>query len=448
MNKWILLIIVFITLHARAQTLFTYGDHAVSKEEFLRAYNKNNYGQQPATPSYRDYLELYLRFKLKVQAALDKKMDTLPGQQADLQSFREQAADGFMTDESTVQALVKEAFERSKKDLHLAHIFIPFRSGQPGDTLIAFQRATDAYNELKKGTEFGNVARIYSADSMVQLNGGDIGFITVFTLPYALETVAYTTPPGSFSQPWRSKAGYHIFKNKEDRPAIGKMKAAQILFFFPPEAGDSIKNRLRLKADSVYTALQKGASFEELVKRYSDDNLTYQLGGEMPEFTTGTYDPVLERAVFGLPKNGAITPPISTHIGYHIIKRIALTPVNTNPDSTDALLLLRGQVMNDERSNLAREVLTKKVYRLLNLSPDTYNEEDLLQLYRDSLEQYNPEFAAQLQEFKEGNLLFEIMQRTIWDKPVAEQAILEEQWIAELKKKYPVWINEDVLNTL
>ena len=39
-----------------------------------------------------------------------------------------------------------------------------------------------------------------------------------------------------------------------------------------------------------------------------------------------------------------------------------------------------------------------------------------LEYYRDHLETYNKEFAYQLKEFKEGNLLFEMMQRKIWDK--------------------------------
>ncbi|WP_315819598.1 hypothetical protein [Paraflavitalea speifideaquila] len=39
-----------------------------------------------------------------------------------------------------------------------------------------------------------------------------------------------------------------------------------------------------------------------------------------------------------------------------------------------------------------------------------------LDYYRENLETYNKDFAYQLNEFKEGNLLFEIMQRNIWDK--------------------------------
>ncbi|HXO75667.1 MAG TPA: hypothetical protein VN824_10540, partial [Puia sp.] len=52
-----------------AQSLFTLDGSGISKEEFLKAYNKNNNGNKASDKSYRDYLELYVRYKLKVRAA-------------------------------------------------------------------------------------------------------------------------------------------------------------------------------------------------------------------------------------------------------------------------------------------------------------------------------------------------------------------------------------------
>jgi len=58
-----------------------------------------------------------------------------------------------------------------------------------------------------------------------------------------------------------------------------------------------------------------------------------------------------------------------------------------------------------------------------------------LEYYRDHLEAYNKEFAYQLKEFKEGNLLFEIMQRKIWDKASADTIGLK-KYYNEHKDKY------------
>ncbi|HXB09154.1 MAG TPA: hypothetical protein VNW04_18650, partial [Puia sp.] len=103
-----------------AQTLFTVDHNPVSKEEFLKAYNKNNTGQKPTSASYRDYLELYIRYKLKVRAAYDARLDTLPGQRMELQNFRSQVAESYLKDETSLDRLVKEAFQRGQRDIHLS----------------------------------------------------------------------------------------------------------------------------------------------------------------------------------------------------------------------------------------------------------------------------------------------------------------------------------------
>lgn len=431
MKRFLIPIILLGSLHLNAQTLFTYGNKKVSRQEFLQAYNKNGNGEQATEKDYRDYLELYINFKLKVQAALDKKMDTLPGQIAELQGFRNQIVETYLNDDSSMRSLVAEAFLRSQQDIHLAHILIPFPSENPQDTLIAYKRAMDAYNELTKGTDFGNVASIYSADTFALTRQGDIGYITVFTLPYLLENLAYSTAPGKFSRPYRTKTAYHIFKNIDQRKAVGKIKAAQIQLLFPPVATAERKARIKQQADSLYTALQKGASFAAMAEQFSNDNQTYQQGGEMPEFGVGTFDPAFERAAFALDKNGAISKPVLTSLGYHIIKRLALIPVNSNKDSAAAMDALKRQVLDDPaRINIARVATVKKARKSTGLDRKSYDEARLLNYYRDHLEDFDPAFAEQMKEFKEGNLLFEIMQSRVWGKAAGDTAGLKRYYLA------------------
>ena len=70
-------LLMLLVTTAYSQTLFTYGTHSVSKDEFIKAFSKNNTEEKPGARSYRDYLDLYINFKLKVQAAHDRKLDTL-----------------------------------------------------------------------------------------------------------------------------------------------------------------------------------------------------------------------------------------------------------------------------------------------------------------------------------------------------------------------------------
>ncbi|HEX3935011.1 MAG TPA: peptidylprolyl isomerase, partial [Puia sp.] len=183
---FIFFLFLFSSLHA--QTLFSVDGNEVTKDEFLKAYNKNNSGQKPTEKSYKDYLELYIRYKLKVQAAYDAQLDTLPSQRTELQNFRSQVAETYLKDENSLDKLVKEAFGRGQRDIRLAHILIPLpKNALPVDTLKAYEKVMAAYAVLKKGKKFSEVALQFSEDPSVKTNGGDIGYITVFTLPYELE---------------------------------------------------------------------------------------------------------------------------------------------------------------------------------------------------------------------------------------------------------------------
>ena len=490
---------------AVAQTIFTVGSKQVSKDEFLKAYRKNNTEEKPSAKAYRDYLELYSRFKLKVQAALDAKMDTLSNQVIELKSFRNQIADAYMNDEESMNLLINEVFDRRKKDIHLAHIFIPL-SDTSADSQVAEKQAriNKAYQALLKGEDFGKVAMQYSADPTVATNKGDIGFITVYSLPYDLETIAYSTAPGKISKPYRSKVGLHIFKNIEERKAKGKIHVAQILLSVPPGPSNAQIDAVRKKADSLYNLLLNGGDFKKLALEFSADNFSYQTGGELPPFGVGRFEKTFENAAFSLNRDGEIGKPVQTSFGFHILKRLGVQPINDNRNNPEEREMVKQEIFQNDRMEYAKKMMVKKIYARTGLKRYPVNKKDLwiytdsilnskypkqvgtvnvntplfgftkqtikgkdwmlyleairsapnirglktpeqlfeqyietsaFEYYKDHLEDYNRAFALQLQEFKEGNLLFEIMQRQIWDKASTDTAGLRTFYNAN-KDKY------------
>jgi peptidyl-prolyl cis-trans isomerase SurA len=500
------ILILFLSSSLSAQPLFTIDGTGVSKEEFLKAYIKNNNHPATTPTSYRDYLDLYIRYKLKVRAAYDAQLDTLPAQRTELQNFRSQVAETYLKDEGSLDKLVKEAYVRGQKDLLLEHIYIALpKNASINDTLKGYEKAMAAYDALKKGKKFGDVATIVSDDPSVKNNKGRIGYITVFTLPYELENLAYSLSPGQFSKPYHSKGGYHIFKVVAERKSLGRVKIAQLLLPFPPAATPAAQDAVRHRADSLDMLLQNGADFAGMAKAYSGDNLSYQNGGELPEFGVGKYDSAFEATAYGLDRDGAISRPLLSTYGYHIIKRIDRKPFPREFDA-EAAATLKQQVLNDPRVEVSRQALLARIYRATNFRRADFPEEDLwaftdsvqhnpalssyrdlsystvlfsfddrhysakewldysrtvkpqrsgagvadkdlfkryversaMEYYRNHLELYNPDFAFQLTEFKEGNLLFEIMQRKIWDKASADSAALKNYYEAH-KDKY--WWN-------
>jgi len=517
MKKFYLLVALAICSGiSYSQTLISYGNSTISREDFLRAYNKN----KPVTPdkekAMREYLELYSNFKLKVKAAQELRIDTLQQISYDVANFRNQILENYLSDEKGVQRLESEAFQRSLADLHVLHFFIPAGAGITSeDSLKAISGINEIFSKLNAGnTSYPSIVQEVSS-KYLPARFSDIGFITAFTLPYEFENVIYNTPVGKQSNPYKSKNGWHIFKVSEQRKSAGKWKVAQVLFTFPPDASPEVKAAIAKKADSVYSLIKGGMHFGTAVKNFSDDKLSYMADGELPEFGTGKFSYQFEKEVFALKNDGDITRPFATSFGYHIVRRISHTDAITDPNDDAVKYELRQRVMADPRINLEKQKFAKAIVeqtkfkrnlqvkdaelykyadsmlkdpslekamklpiskktianfpkapvtgeewllfiRDYRYNPEQYKGESPAQLwdkfvsaasvdyYKKHLEDYNPDFKFQMQEFKEGNMLFEIMERNVWNKAITDTAGLLTLYNSN-KTKYKWGKSADVL---
>lgn len=497
MKKLLTALCFISTFSASAQTLFTYGKEKVSAEEFLQAFQKSNQG--PVTEkSLKEYLDLYIASRLKIKEAKARRYDTLPQLISDMAALRQQILPAYLTDKESLDKMIHEAFVRSQKDIHLAHIFI-----KSGDNMAAAEQKKSQVLQALGKEDFSAVAKQYSDDPSAAANGGDIGWITVFSLPYQLENLAYTTAPGKVSDVFRSRAGYHIFKNMGERKALGRISAAQILLAIPPNANDSTKEVLKKTADSLYTRLQAGDDFGKLATAFSNDVVSAASAGQMTDFGVGEYDPAFENAVLGLQKDGDISKPFMTAHGYHIVKRIKITPVAGEEDN-DSKESLRQRVEQSDRIQFSKNVLAEKVLKQAGYKKLPFADADLwaytdsvlsyqvprnkisikpttavlkvgahtatasdwtafaqtaryltdgtgaksypqlwndfvqataLTYYQEHLEAFNPAFRRQITEFAEGNLFFEIMQREVWTPAQTDSAALV-SFYQKNKRKY------------
>ena len=490
-----------------AQTIISYGNNKVSKEAFLRAYNKNKNASEDKSKAVREYAELYANFKLKVQAAKDLGIDTSIQIANDLSNFRREIEENYVNDERAFNTLMNEAFARSQSDIRVYHYTLPVEAGlSPADTLKKYQTIKSFLDELKKNSNA-------IVPDPVKFN--DLGFITVFTLPYKFETAVYETKVGETSGLMRTKSGWHIFKVVDKRPAAGKWKVAQLLFTFPPNPDEKSKANAKQLADSVYALLKAGADFATMARNVSEDKLTYLNGGELPEFGTGKFNYEFEKEVFNLRRDGDITTPFATSFGYHIVKRLGFTP--TPSSSTDEALQyeLKNKLMKDNRIKSAKDRFAKEIeakvgfkmnakivksdlmkyadsvienpasnlteklpisnktlfsfakntvngkkwleyIREYKANSEVYrgesNEEiwnnflsaSILEYYKKHLEDFSPEFAYQIQEFKEGNMLFEVMEKEVWSKASSDTAGLEDYYNRN-KSKYKWGASAEVL---
>ena len=365
---------------AHSQTLFTYGTKPVSKDEFLKAFNKNPDTTGSREEKIKEYLDLYVNFKLKIQAAKDEKLNLDESYKSESENFKNQLTENYINEQANINGLIKEAFERSKKDILLSQVFVEAKPGS--DTTQAYSIIKQAYNDLQSGKDFADIAAEYSSDESVKNAKGQIGYITVFTLPYEIENIVYSLKPGAYSNIYRSGAGYHIFQNVSERPAVGKRKIEQLLLATPPGASDEDRTSAGQLADSIYQQLLKGASFENMIQQFGAPTTSIDETNSM-EVGVGQYNTDFENQVFSLKKAGDISKPFTTSYGYNIVKLIEIIPIVTDENDVINRAHLQEIVEQDNRLAIAKDALIEKWMKQTKYVPATYNEKGLW-AYTDS----------------------------------------------------------------
>jgi len=490
-----------------SQVIISFGKNNISKDEFIRAYNKNKTAVDNKEKAIREYVELYTNFKLKVKAAQELKLDTSEQFKSEIANFRHQIEENYMIDENLFKQLMNESYARSQRDLHVIHYSLNIN--ETDDTAKNYEAFMQLYNQL--------VSNKSIQENGFENNGikkSDLGFVTVFTLPYQYENIVFSLNKGSVSNPYRSKKAWHLFKVIDERPSAGKWKVAQILFSLPPDPKPEVIANAKRQADSVYSLLTKGAEFGNMAKSASEDKLTYLNNGELPEFGTGKYDMSFENEVIKLKKDGDISMPFQTSFGIHIIKRLGFTPTPTNQNDEAFQFELKQKLLLDDRIKIAKEKFAKEIAikigfkklvantqelfnevdtvmqypdmdktttlplsekpiisfsngkvkgkEFLSFARDFKNDLDLykgetnefiwekfqstisLDYYKKHLEQYSPEFNYQLQEFIDGNLLFEVMEKEVWSEAEKDSIGLL-KYYNNNKSKYTWGASADVL---
>lgn len=474
--------------------LLSIGNQKVTAGEFLQTYTKNNQAESPTNETVENYFELYTKFKLKVAAALDAKLDTLPTFKNEFNGYRNQLAKNYLTDTETLDKLIKEAYFRTETEVNTSHFMIALaENAVPSDTLVAYEKIMTIRKRLLSNESFEKLAQELSEDPSAKTSKGNLGYFKALRLPYTFESAAYNTPVGQISQPVRTRFGYHLVKVNNKRTSVGEIKVAHIMIAAPANAPDSIKKGAEIRINDIYKELNGGKSFDTLAITLSDDRNSARNGGELPWFGAGEMVPEFEEAAFAINHNGAITKPIKTNYGWHIIRLLDKKPVPTFESVQNDL---KDKVLQSDRmavveksfvsklkkknkwavnsDNLARLIVADtlaisfdKPVVLLTIENKTYTSADfakylapygklamkeqlkpfieakfndfvdqsMIDYENQNLEAKNPEFSLTVREYFDGLLLFEIMEREVWAKASKDSVGLE-NYFASKKEKY------------
>ncbi|MBL6964203.1 MAG: peptidylprolyl isomerase [Bacteroidetes bacterium] len=348
--------------------LFSTGDSKVTVGDFQYIYEKNNKNDDNyyTAESVKEYLRLYVNFKLKVKEARNQGIDTTEKFLTEFKTYRDQLTKPYMTDQETTDRLVLEAYDRMKEELKASHILIRLAEDASASEIdTAYAKIKKIYRKAKKGNDFASLAESYSEDPSVKNNKGELGYFTVFHLIYPFENQAYNTKAGKVSKPFRTEFGYHILKLSDRRPYQGDISVSQLFIPFEKDATEEQKNRTKQTITELYQKISDGESFEKMVGLYSQDNRTKGSNGKLPEFNSFSFNiaPKVKEVAFTLQNDGDISEPFESQAGWHILKRNSLKPLKSFEEMEK---IIRTKVRKDARGQLSFEKLLsniKKQYR-------------------------------------------------------------------------------------
>ncbi|MFM1744598.1 MAG: hypothetical protein RLZZ630_535 [Bacteroidota bacterium] len=373
----------FVQTAPVSPVLMTISDEKVPLSEFDRVFRKNNRDSVFTEKAVRDYLDLFINFKLKVKEAEFLRMDTSETFISELAGYRKQLAQPYLTDKEVGEQLIREAYERLNKDVRASHILIKLsQDALPKDTVAVYNRVLKIRDMILKGADFNKVARDSSEDPSAKENGGDLGYFTGMQMVYPFETAAYTTKTGSLSMPVRTRFGYHIIKVTDSRPAQGELRVAHIMVRLPKEATDSTRAVADAKIKEAMKALAGGMPWDTAVSKYSEDKGSARKGGELPWFGTGKMVPEFEKAAFGLKNVGDYSQVVTTSYGYHIIRLLEKRGV---PPFEDKKSELKQLIARDSRNEASKASMVAKIKLQYRFKDITASRDELINSLDSSL---------------------------------------------------------------
>lgn len=350
----------------------------------------------------------------------------------------------------------------------------------PTDTLKAYNKAMEVRKEILNGKDFSEAAFEYSEDPSAKANKGELGYFTVFRMVYPFESGAYKTEKGAVSLPVRSQFGYHLIKVNDIREVRSARDVSHIFISkeaHTEEEAQQIADKVYalLKSGTAFEDLAAEYS-DDLTNKNEGGKINKYFPNKLAidSFDDMVYG-LTEVNTFSVPFKSQFGWHIVQLDKIYPIPGFEESKSNLiNRVKGDA----RGQIMKKDLQNhlkerfhykenktalaTAQKYITKDIYtkafnkpelkkpatiatfadvkitdaqyldyvninydRLLYITPedalarilyDNFISKELESYYDSRLETDFPEFRNTAQEYREGLLLFDLMEKEVWGK--------------------------------
>ena len=273
-----------------------------------------------------------------------------------------------------------EDIRDNRGELTVAHIMILKPNNQnPEEAEKAKATIQDIYKKLQQGENFESLAKQFSQDKSSASKGGVLNrFGSGQLSSEEFEDAAFALKnPNDYSAPVESNFGWHIIKLIEKHP----LKTAQEM---QSELDGKIRKdeRSRLITNSLTEKLKKKYSIKRNDKLFAAISKTVN-----DKFYTGDWK---------LPEN--------------------MKPFEGNLVTIDKKTISGDEFLKYLVAQQRGENTIRPISKLVEKKYQEYVDAKVNELYNNNLENEFPDFAAVMEEYRDGLLLFDLMEKEIWEK--------------------------------
>lgn len=471
------------------QVLFSVEDTPVYASEFERVYKKNlELVKDESQKDIDNYLDLFIKYKLKVAEAKALGLDQKPAYLREFEGYKKQLSANFLSNNEVTENLVKEAYERLKYEINARHILVKIDENAPEDqqklaqeeieklrgrvidegfeavkkdihngrtlfaeelgyftafrmvynfetaayntevgkwsqpfqtqfgyhivqvndkrenrgeitvahimltdkdtnTESAEERINDIYKRIKQGEDFEALAKQFSEDKSSSNKGGRLNTFSSGQLSSEIfEDKAFGLEnTGEITEPFKSEFGYHIVK-LIDKKGLNSFKEMEA------------ELKAKVKKDSRSVVINN-SRFKKLKEKYKvKDN------PEALRYFTSILNEDYYQRSWNTPENFEGSKVLFTMNDQKV----------TYKDFAEFLY-------NTQRRRQARQPFDK----LVASNYKDFLESKLTQYQENNLEFENEEYAQILNEYRDGLLLFDLMESKVWNAAREDSTGLE-----------------------
>ena len=463
----------------KKDVLFTVDDESIMASEFVRVYNKNlDLVKDESQKDVDAYLELFINYQLKVKEAKRLELDKDAKYIREFSNYKSQLTKNFMSDSKVTETLVKEAYDRSTMDISASHVLIRIEESET-DTTQVYNRLLElrkriinegyapVQKEVHNGkTVFAEDLGFFSAFKMVYAFetvafNTKVGEVSMpFRTRFGYHIVNVTGKRPSLGEV--TVAHIMVSKNQKDsllnpetriKEIYKKLQQGEKFQSLAKQFSDDKSSSSKGGALSPFTGGQLGSKeFEDMAfslnkkdevsEPFKTDfgwhivKLIDKKGIQPYEEVKAVFENKVKRdsrsqlinsslakqldETYKVADNKEALSYFTSIINDNFFKQAWIVPIDIEQEKAFITIGTKTMTYGDFAQHLfkkQREYANKSMSAnaLVNGVYSKFKEDQIIQYHKDNLEFENEDFAHVLKEYRDGLLLFDLMEKQVWN---------------------------------